>query len=275
LSPTIVDAIKTGVRPTGMAPDLDAAYNLVDELLTTHQVSDARYQAAKEKFGEKGIVDMLATIGWYTFVSMNLNVDRYPLANGASGELRPLENPLPLANPSGFATPSEKGKRFAAAGTGPAEFDITSRSPDMSATLRALGEQVKKSPVDAKLKELTILIAARYWTSQVEWQEHSAAAITAGLKESTVKAVAQGKLPTKLPADEQAVYNFCTQLFKNKQISDATFNDLKDKVGERGIVEIVGAAGYTQVISMFLNLDRTPLPSGAKAELPSLARPLP
>ena len=87
-----------------MSPDLEVAYNFIDELLTTHQVSDATFKAAKDRYGEKGIVDMIGTSGWYHIVSMALNADRYPLNAGAQPELKPLENPLPSVG-AGFATP--------------------------------------------------------------------------------------------------------------------------------------------------------------------------
>ena len=43
-----------------MQPDEEAVYNLCTEVLTTKHASDAAFQAAKEKFGERGVVDMLA-----------------------------------------------------------------------------------------------------------------------------------------------------------------------------------------------------------------------
>jgi 4-carboxymuconolactone decarboxylase len=95
VSPAVVDAIANGKRPAGMEPDVECAYNFIAELLKTSQVSDATFQAAKDKFGEKGVVDMIALSGWYSMVSMALNVDRYPLANGAQPELKPLDNPIP------------------------------------------------------------------------------------------------------------------------------------------------------------------------------------
>jgi 4-carboxymuconolactone decarboxylase len=55
-------------------------------------VSDSAFQAAKTRFGEKGVVDMIALNGWYSMVSMALNVDRYPVAQP---ELKPLANPIP------------------------------------------------------------------------------------------------------------------------------------------------------------------------------------
>ena len=104
VNPAIVDAIATGKRPTGMPPEMEVAYNLIDELLTTHQVTDATFKAAKDKYGERGVVDMIGLSGWYGLVSMSLNVDRYPLAQGVQPELKPLENPLPVVG-MGFATP--------------------------------------------------------------------------------------------------------------------------------------------------------------------------
>jgi hypothetical protein len=42
------------------------------------------------------------------------------------------------------------------------------------------------------------------------------------------------------------------------------------------MVDIIGAAGYYQVVSMFMNVDRYPLADASqKPELHPLARPLP
>jgi 4-carboxymuconolactone decarboxylase len=90
LSPAIVDAIASGRRPAAMQPDEEAVYNLCTEVLTTKHATDAAFQSAKEKFGERGVVDLLAVMGYYQFVSMLLNVDGYPLPPGVEPELKPL-----------------------------------------------------------------------------------------------------------------------------------------------------------------------------------------
>jgi 4-carboxymuconolactone decarboxylase len=95
VDPKIVDAIATGQHPKAMNPELEAAYNFSSELLNRHQVSDATFAAAKEKFGEKGIVDMMALSGYYALVSMALNVDEYPLGANVQPELKPIEKALP------------------------------------------------------------------------------------------------------------------------------------------------------------------------------------
>jgi 4-carboxymuconolactone decarboxylase len=90
LSPAIVDAIQNGRRPAGMAKVEEAVYNFCTEVLNTKHASDATFAAAKNAFGEKGVVDLMGVMSWYQMVSMLLNVDRYPMPDGVAPELKPL-----------------------------------------------------------------------------------------------------------------------------------------------------------------------------------------
>jgi 4-carboxymuconolactone decarboxylase len=90
LSPALIDAVGEGKRPSSMQPDEEIVYNFTTELVKTHQVSDPTFRAAVDKFGERTVVDLIAVIGYYHFVSFILNVDRYPLPEGTKPELKPL-----------------------------------------------------------------------------------------------------------------------------------------------------------------------------------------
>ena len=90
LNPSVIEAIATGKRPGSMQPDEEAVYNFGDELLRTREVSDAAFKAAVDRFGERGVVDLTGVMGYYCFVSMMLNIDRYPLPAGEKPELKPL-----------------------------------------------------------------------------------------------------------------------------------------------------------------------------------------
>lgn len=91
ISPAIADAIAAGNRPPSLEPDQEVVYNFCNEFLNTKQVSDGTYKAAVEKLGERGVVDLTALVGYYQFVSMILNLDRYPLPDGVKPELQPLK----------------------------------------------------------------------------------------------------------------------------------------------------------------------------------------
>jgi 4-carboxymuconolactone decarboxylase len=90
LSPAIIDAVAVGKKPASMQPDEEVVYNFTKELVDTKQVSDSAFHAAVDKFGERTVVDLIGVIGYYHFVSMMLNVDRYPMPEGAQPELKPL-----------------------------------------------------------------------------------------------------------------------------------------------------------------------------------------
>jgi len=134
-----------------------------------------------------------------------------------------------------------------------------------------LGAQIRfHSSLPRRLNELAILITGRFWGAQYEWYAHHKNAVQAGLSETIIDAIGSGKRPAGLQPDEEAVYNFCHEMLTNKQVSDATYQATVTRFGERGAVDLVGVMGYYTLVSMALNLDRYPLPEGAKAELKPL-----
>lgn len=86
IDPAIVDAIAEGRRPAGLSPDEAAAYDVAAELLERCAVGDAAFAAARDRFGEAGVVELVTFVGYYTALAMILNASRAPLPDGA----RPL-----------------------------------------------------------------------------------------------------------------------------------------------------------------------------------------
>jgi 4-carboxymuconolactone decarboxylase len=85
-----VDSLAEGRRPAGMAADEALAYDFCTELAATHGVSEATYRHTVEQFGERGMIDILGVIGYFTAVSMVLNVAHTPPAGTAAIPLPPL-----------------------------------------------------------------------------------------------------------------------------------------------------------------------------------------
>ncbi len=69
--------------------DVAAVYCFCHQLLQEKQVSDACYTALVSAFGERGVVDAMGTMSYYTLVCMSLNVDQYPLPDGTHNQLQP------------------------------------------------------------------------------------------------------------------------------------------------------------------------------------------
>jgi 4-carboxymuconolactone decarboxylase len=74
----VLDALAEGRRPSGMAQDEEIAYEVCDELERTRGVSDVTYRRAVDCFGERGVLDMLGLVGYFSTVSMIMNVAHTP-----------------------------------------------------------------------------------------------------------------------------------------------------------------------------------------------------
>jgi 4-carboxymuconolactone decarboxylase len=83
LSPAFITAMSKGERPANMSADEATMYDFVTEILTTRQVSDANFKAMSEKFGERGIVETIATMGHFTSLTLLFVADKYPVPAGA------------------------------------------------------------------------------------------------------------------------------------------------------------------------------------------------
>jgi 4-carboxymuconolactone decarboxylase len=151
--------------------------------------------------------------------------------------------------------------------TGP-PWSVLLRVPDWVVPALEMRLHVQQHPVlGNKLTELAILIAAREWTNNYEWNAHSAAASRAGLSPDIIGAIAAGRRPDQMAEDEEMVYDFCAELLHNKSVSDATYARTLGKFGEGGVVELANLEGYYMYLSVVMNVARSPLPPGAKPQL--------
>jgi 4-carboxymuconolactone decarboxylase len=82
LDPAVADAIAEDRRPEGMDAAAAAVWDLLDELHRTRQVSDGTYARAVDELGEVGVVEVVATSGYYTTLATVMNTARTPAPGG-------------------------------------------------------------------------------------------------------------------------------------------------------------------------------------------------
>jgi 4-carboxymuconolactone decarboxylase len=146
------------------------------------------------------------------------------------------------------------------------------RSPEVMLRAMALGDYLRYRTVfPTKLNELIILITARHFTQRYEWYVHYPIAIKEGLTRDIADAIADGRRPAAMDADEELIYDFCTELLRNNSVSDPTYARAVARFGENGTIEMVGVVAYYTFQSMVLNTARTPVPPGAPP-LPAFPR---
>jgi 4-carboxymuconolactone decarboxylase len=89
LSVGVIAAIRDRRRPAAMDRDVATVYDFCTELLTTKRVSDATLQAARVVLGgDRGVIDLVGTLGAYQLVAMMMVVDEFPLPAGVAPELK-------------------------------------------------------------------------------------------------------------------------------------------------------------------------------------------
>lgn len=84
-----IEAIREGRRPASMSPNEAVVHDFISELLNSKGVAQATYETAVGVFGEQGVIDLVGIVGYFTLISMVLNVAHTP-AEAAKGP-----DPLP------------------------------------------------------------------------------------------------------------------------------------------------------------------------------------
>ena len=86
-----LDDLAEGRRPRAMSEDEAAGWAFARAVLDRHGVDDATYADAVGRWGEQGVVELTALIGYFTCVCWIMNVARTPAqAAPEGGPLRPF-----------------------------------------------------------------------------------------------------------------------------------------------------------------------------------------
>jgi 4-carboxymuconolactone decarboxylase len=132
-------------------------------------------------------------------------------------------------------------------------FKVYLRSPELASKLEAMSDYVRwGTGQPPRLTELAIMITARNWSSQWIWRGHYRAAVKDGLDPSVGADIAAGKRPEKMKADETILYNYATEMYRDKAVSDATFAAAVKQFGEKGLIDLVATMGYYDTVAMTL-----------------------
>ena len=87
----VIASVKAETSPDFSNPIEGLVYNFARELLDQHRVSDHLYDEAVELLGEAGVVELVILLGYYTLVSMTLNVFEVPVPSGADAPFADIE----------------------------------------------------------------------------------------------------------------------------------------------------------------------------------------
>ena len=134
--------------------------------------------------------------------------------------------------------------------------------PDLADRAQKLGIYCRYgSSLPPRLSELAILTTARIWDASFEWETHRPHALSAGVSEDVVNALAEDRTPEFKVEEEELVYLFTRELNLKRSVSDVLFERTMSCLGHDSTVDLVGVLGYYSLISMAIKAFDIPPPS--------------
>jgi 4-carboxymuconolactone decarboxylase len=150
-------------------------------------------------------------------------------------------------------------------------FLLWLRSPELAEKVGALGAYCRfDSHLNERLRELSLLIAARHFDAQYSWNAHHKKAIEAGVSAESIKELAHHEVPHFAHADEQLLYSLATQILGEHFVGQATFDAALAEWGEAGLVDIIGCLGNFSMLAMLLNTFQVDLKPGDPEPFPDI-----
>lgn len=164
-----------------------------------------------------------------------------------------------------FYTGGWRGQLASSDGRLGGPLDAMLRSPEMSRRLSTLSDYFRKgTSLDQRINEFAVILAARLHDSHYEWSVHSQWAMREGLARDIVEAVAAGRRPAQMQADEEAAYDLMMELASTRRVCDPTFERARAVFGEQQLVDLVAVFGLYRMVAGILALADV-LPAGPVA----------
>jgi len=145
----------------------------------------------------------------------------------------------------------------------PGPYRFTLHCPAITELMHPFGEKLRMdSSFPLRLSELAIVSTARAWDCDYVFNAHAPGALKDGVEPSVIEAMQRGERPVFRQADEEAIYDFTTELCVNHKIADATYQRVLKMYDVPKLVELSSLIGYYSLVAATLLAHEMPLPEG-------------
>jgi 4-carboxymuconolactone decarboxylase len=145
-------------------------------------------------------------------------------------------------------------------------------NPELAEHWQQLGAVLRyKTSLPQRLKEIAILVTARRWNAELEWQIHEDEARRSGVADEIIEAIRAARRPLFDADADQVLYDFVRELQETGRVSELAYRDAHTRFGTAGVVELTALVGYYTMVAMTLNAHDITLPERAgRGELPAI-----
>jgi 4-carboxymuconolactone decarboxylase len=174
-------------------------------------------------------------------------------------------------NPEQQAVADDVLKQSSAGLGGP--YGLLIKSPELLKRYLLMTDYLRqKTSLPHRLNEMAILLEARLWDAQYEWWAHEPLARKAGLSDAIIENIRAGKRPGAMQPDEAIVYDVVTELLNKRQLSEDTFGNAKQILGEQQVVDLVVVTGFYVMVSAVVIAGGIAIPNGGAPPMPVLVK---
>jgi len=148
-------------------------------------------------------------------------------------------------------------------------FGVLLHYPELAEHADHYGTFVRQgATLPKRLSELVIAMTARHWTARFEWSAHYPQARSHGLGADILESIRRRERPVFAHDDEEIVYDYVTELYANRGISDDVHARATEAFGETGVIGIVAIAGWYTSVALVCNAFDVDVTDGAPPPLP-------
>ncbi|MCE0764074.1 carboxymuconolactone decarboxylase family protein [Pseudonocardia kujensis] len=133
-------------------------------------------------------------------------------------------------------------------------FNAMLLAPRIGGRLQALGDAVRRGELTAREREIVVLTVATHWKSEFEWRAHELSGAAAGLSETELTALREGRDLDLTDRREAAVSRLAGTLLAQGALSDEAYGEAVDMIGPEHLFEVVTLVGYYGLIALQLSV---------------------
>jgi len=143
-------------------------------------------------------------------------------------------------------------------------YGVLLHSPELAERTAELGNYLRwNSVLDARQTETAVITAAREMDAALMWDAHVRIGLKAGVPQATIDVIAADGALDSLEPEEAAIVGYVRELLRDHRVQEATFEAVRSRLGDQGVVDLTGLLGYYSIVGHTLNAFEIEPPEGA------------
>jgi 4-carboxymuconolactone decarboxylase len=132
-------------------------------------------------------------------------------------------------------------------------FTMLLHNPDVAEGVESLGAYVRfKGELDMKVRVVAAMTVGRELDVEYVWGAQTSGARKLEVPESSINAI-RSRQYKSLPPEDAQIAGFTEQLINKHRVDSATFEAVRKRLGDRGLIQLTGTIGYYCMLSMTAN----------------------